>query len=298
MDQVKACVYASAGIRPRGFLVRTGQALLLGVVISLAMGAAGVESAPPSPTPTPTATTPPQVASRATATATATATLVPTATPSPTPVPAQDLAVVFFNNFCELGQPLMATVFNTSATPLNGGSVRLRLSTESGVLEEHDHYLTLAPLASVNLPLANTAQPPWVKIEILLLDSPVDPNPNNDSSSCGVPAPVTNEPPAEPTNRPGGRVLPVSGGSSGDATLRQAGTQPTVQPQATRAPSRAQTSGPQPSLTPIGSAGGGLASQGDGGLLPNRTLMLIGVVFLTGGSSWAFYYLTRPPRNA
>jgi hypothetical protein len=51
-------------------------------------------------------------------------------------------------------------------------------------------------------------------------------------------------------------------------------------------------------LTPIGSAGGGLASQGDGGLLPNRTLMLIGVVFLTGGSSWAFYYLTRPPRNA
>jgi hypothetical protein len=192
----------------------------------------------------------------------------------------------------------MATVFNTSATPLNGRTVRLRLSTESGVLEEHDHYLSLAPLASVNLPLANTAQPPWVKIEIVLLESSADPNQNNDSSSCGVPATVTDEPPAEATKKPAGRVLPVSGGSSGDATLRQAGAQPTVPPQATRAPTRAQTTSLQPSLTPIGSAGGGLASQGGSGLLPNKTLMLIGVVFLTGGSSWAFYYLTRPPRNA
>jgi hypothetical protein len=214
------------------------------------------------------------------------------------PPPAQDLAVVFFNNFCELDQPLMATVFNTSATPLSGRTVRLRLSTESGVLEEHDHYLNLAPQASVNLPLANTARPPFVKIEIVLLESPADPNPNNDSSSCGVPAPATGEPSAEPTKKPAGRVLPVGGGSSGDATLRQAAGQPTPQPQTTRGPARAQTNSPQPSLTPIGSAGGGLAPQSEGGLLANKTLMLIGVVFLTGGSSWAFYYLTRPPRNA
>jgi hypothetical protein len=301
MDEVNARSHAGTGIRPRNALVRACLALLLGLTASLA-AVASAESAPPSPTPTPTATAtataPSQIAMTPTPAATRAPTATPSPTPSPTPVPAQDVAVVFFNNFCDLGQPLMATVFNTSATPLKGRNVRLRLSGESGVLEEHDHYLSLGPLASVNLPLANTAQPPRVKIEIILLDAPADPNPNNDSSSCGVPAAQSDEPAPEPTKKPGGRALPAGGASGGDGVSRQAAAAaPTALPQATRGPTRAQTNNPQPSLTPIGSAGGGLAPQGEGGLLPSSTLMLAGVVFLTGGTSWAFYYFTRPPRN-
>jgi hypothetical protein len=170
------------------------------------------------------------------------------------------------------------------------------------VLEEHDHYLSLEPLASTNLPLANHARAPWVKIEITLLETPEDPNASNDSSSCGVPAAATAEPGPQPTQVAGGRASSVSGGSAGAATLRQAAASPTPPPVAqvqptTRAVSRAQTNSPQPSLTPIGDAGGGLASQPKPGLLASRTLMLAGVVFLAGGSSWAFYYLTRPPKT-
>jgi hypothetical protein len=279
-------------------------ALLLAVAMLLLPAGASVESAPPTPTATVTATSKAETVATPTLTATAAPTKVPTATPtpSPTPVPAQDLAVVFFNNFCDRDQPLMATVFNTSATPLNGRTLRVKLSSESGVLEEHDHYLSLEPLASTNLPLANRAQAPWVKIEITLLETPEDPNPSNDSSSCGVPAAATAEPGPQPTQAAAGRASPVSGGSTGAATLRQAGASPTQPPiaqvQPTRAVSRAQTNSPQPSLTPIGDAGGGLASQPKPGLLASRTLMLAGVVFLAGGSSWAFYYLTRPPKNA
>jgi hypothetical protein len=70
-----------------------------------------------------------------------------------------------------------------------------------------------------------------------------------------------------------------------------------TQVQPTQKPSRAQANSAQPTLTPLGDAGGGLAAAPEGGLLSSRTLMLVGVVFLAGGSSWAFYYLTKPPRN-
>jgi hypothetical protein len=290
------------GARAWSYLLRAGLALLLAGGLILAAGPLGVESAAPSPTPQPSAT-PPSPTATAEPDPTRAPTRVPTATPTATPtaVPAQDLAVVFFNNFCELGQPLMATVFNTSATPLNGRTLRLRLSGESGVLEEHDHYLNLEPQSSVNLPLANAAQPPWVKIEIELLESPADPNPANDSSSCGVPDPATPQPTAEATSTPAGRVPPISGGATSDSARRQ--TAPTQAPstaavQPTTRAARAQTNSPQPVLTPIGDAGGGLAPQAEGGLLASRTLMLTGVVLLAGGSSWAFYYLTRPPKNA
>ncbi|HLG12096.1 MAG TPA: hypothetical protein VI876_10075 [Dehalococcoidia bacterium] len=297
--------------RPWSHLLRLGISILLFAAMGLATGAGVAESAPPSPSPSPsptptaTTTTKAETAATPTASATATATKAPTATPSPTPsptpVPAQDLAVVFFNNFCERDQPLMATVFNTSATPLEGRTVRLTLSTESGVLEEHDHYLSLEPLASVNLPLANTARPPWVTIQISLLESPADPNAGNDSSSCGVPAPesqVQETPTASPA---AARGSSASGGATADATWRQAGAaappQPGAQVQPTRAPARAQTNLAQPTLTPLGDAGGGLAAAPEGGLLSSRSLMLAGVVFLAGGGSWGFYYLTRPPKN-
>ena len=301
MSQRNAVAREPAGIRVGLQLRRVGVALLLAAAFRLLPGSAGVESAAPTPTPSSTPTATATATAESTATARPSATKAPTATPSPTPQPAQDLAVAFFNNFCDRDQPLMATVFNTSATPLNGRTVRLRLFSDRGVLEEHDHYLSLEPQASINLPLANRAQAPWVKIEIVLLETPEDPNPSNDSSSCGVPQAAATELETQPTQAAAGRVPAVSGGSTGDATWRQAARSPTPQPVAqvlaTRAPARTQTNSPQPSLTPIGDAGGGLASPPEGGLLASRSLMLAGVVLLAGGSSWAFYYLTRPPKN-
>jgi hypothetical protein len=297
----------------RGFW---GTAMALLIIVATVLLTATPAQAEPAPTATATTTPTPGATSRApqvtmasptatatpsvTPSATATRTPKPTATPTATPVPAQDLAVAFFNNFCEPGQPLLVTVFNSSATPLPGRTVRLRLSGESGVLEEHDHYLELAPLASVNLPLANAAQPPWVAVEIEVLGEPADPNAGNDSASCGVAASAAQP---EPTSQPLASSEPPSvGGSARDATLRQAPrpspTAPVAAAQPVRAPSRPQANSPQPSLTPIGSAGGGLAPPPQEGLIPSRTLMLAAAVLLAGGGSWGFYYLTRPPKNA
>jgi hypothetical protein len=305
MNQRNAPARATSGQRLREHLKRAGLAILLAVSVHFVAAVAAVESAPPSPTPenrsqlevTPSPSPSPSPTPRPTR--------EPTATPTATPVPAQDLAVVFFNNFCSLDQPLMATVFNTSATPLQGRTIRLRLSSDTGLMEEHDHFITLAPLANINLPLLNPARAPWVKIEIELLEAPADSNPANDSSSCGVAAPEspTAEPTAPPTVVSGRRVPPaVAGGASSESTLRQPEVTPTPpaasQVQPTRAPARAQTNSPQPSLTPIGDAGGGLPSQSGGGFFASRTLMLTGVVLLAAGSSWGFYYLTRPPKGS
>jgi hypothetical protein len=308
MNQRNASTRAPATARVRRYLLRAGLALLLATSLLLVTGDAAVESAEPTATPSPspaataTATSQPETASTPTPRPTKAPTATPT--PTPTPVPAQDLAVAFFGNLCEFDHPLMATVFNTSATPLTNRTVRLRLTTQTGLLEQHDHYLSLEPLGSANLPLAHKARAPWVRIEVFLLDAPEDPNPDNDSYTCDVAAPSPTETPVtQPTQTPSGRALPVSGGPAGDATLRQTSASPTAPPvnqvQATRAPARAQTNSPQPSLTPISDAGGGLAPPpAEGSLLDSRTLMLAAVVFLAGGSSWAFYYLTRPPRNA
>jgi len=292
MTQRDALTRGRGESRLAHFVVRPALAFLLALMLQAVVGAASAEGtpSPASPTPTPTKTV------EATSTAIASATKSPTATPSPTPVPAQDLAVAFFNNFCDKGQPLMATIFNTSATPLAGRSVRLRLSTDSGVLEEHDHYLNLDPYSSVNLPLANTARTPWVQIEITLLGTPADPNPNNDSSGCGVPGEASESPQADVAS--GGRAGPAEGATND--TWRQPAPSQTPTP-STRQPARAvagvTSNSPQPSLTPIGDAGGGLAPSAGGGFA-SRTLLLTGVVLLAGGSSWAFYYLTRPPKNA
>jgi hypothetical protein len=295
-------------------------ALLFVFVLQVAF-AASVAAAPtptPTPEPTETATVEPTPTATIDPTAEPTKTPKPTATASPTPiptaVPAQDLAVSFFNNFCEAGEPLLATIFNTSATPLQSRTLRLRLSTEGGVLEEHDYEFSLPAYSSTNLPLTNSAQPPWVNLEIELLDEPADPNPNNNSASCGVSAAATVEPTPEPGEVEVGSVLPGSrspaapppaSGVSTNAVWRQAA--PTATPavpavQATLAPLTAPAAkpianGPQPSLTPIGDAGGGLAPAPQSSF-PSRTLLMIGVLLLAAGSSWAFYYLTRPPRNA
>jgi len=295
-------------------------ALLLAVVLELLMVAsvAAQESPTPQPSETPTVEpTPSETPTlEPTEAAEPTKTPRPTATPSPTPtpLPAQDLAVSFFNNFCEAGEPLLATIFNASATPLEGRTLHLRLSTESGVVEEHDHQLSLPAYSTTNLPLSGTAQPPWVTLEIELIGGPPDPNPNNDSASCGVTAVATAEPtqPSDQTEvarvSPGSAsraAPPPASGISPNAVWRQAAptatpTLPALQP--TLAPLTAPAAkpianGPQPSLTPIGDAGGGLAPAPQSPF-PSRTLLMTGVVLLAAGSSWAFYYLTRPPRNA
>jgi hypothetical protein len=291
--------------------------LLLVVALQMALVASAAATPTPTPEPTETATVDPTPTQTIEPTAEPTRTPRPTATPSPTPTPqpAQDLAVSFFNNFCEAGEPLLATIFNTSATPLEGRTLRLRLWSESGVLEEHEHQISLPAYSTANLPLSNTAQPPWVKLEIELMDGPADPNPNNDSASCGVIAVATPESTEEPADfqaanniAPGSAsraAPPPATGISTNAVWRQAAptrTPTAAQPKATLAPltapaARPIANGVQPSLTPIGDAGGGLAPAPQSSF-PGRTLLMTGVVLLAAGSSWAFYYLTRPPRNA
>jgi hypothetical protein len=291
-------------------------ALILLTVSSLQFGLYGTSAAEtPSPTATETVTVEPTVTGTPEPTKTPRPTSTPTATP--TPPPAQDLAVSFFNNFCNAGQPLLATVFNTSATPLENQTLRLTLSDEKGVLEEHDHQVSIPAYGTMNLPLFNPASPPWMKVEMRLVTGPADPNPANDSASCGVAA-VATETPAEPTQTqemagaanfvPGSSsrsAPPPASGIGGNAVWRQPEPTPTaLSPQPTvvaplTAPSSAQpiANGPQPSLTPIGDAGGGLAPQ-TRAAFPSRTLLMTGVVLLAAGTSWAFYYLTRPPKNA
>jgi hypothetical protein len=292
-------------------------AVVISALVQLALVASAAGETPtPTVTPTVTVTETPTVEPAATATSTAepTKTPRPTSTPSPTPTPApaQDLAVSFFNNFCEAGAPLLATIFNTSATPLEGRTIRLRLSAESGLLEEHDHQISLAPYSTANLPLLNMAVAPWVQLELQLIGGPDDPNANNNSVSCGVAAIAT----VEPTQAPGAAestyvapgsasraAPPPASGLGSNSVWRQAApttTPPALQP--TLAPLTAPASqpvanSPQPSLTPIGDAGGGLAPAPQSAF-PSRTLMMSGVVLLAAGSSWAFYYLTRPPRNS
>lgn len=293
--------------------------LFLALAPQLALGGTAVFADTPTPAPTATATTPP---------ATATATEEPeptkepkptrTPTPSPTPVPSVDISVSLFNNFCEAGQPLLATVLNASPTPLQGGTVRVRLFGAGGLLEEHDHHLSLAPTGSTNLPLSNTASPPWIRVDVALMSGGIDTNPNNDSVSCGVTAEAAPTiGPAETADSASGEVSnvvpgtssraapPPASGIGNDSVWRQAEPTPTptVAPLPTVAPASAPASaqpianGPQPSLTPIGDAGGGVAPANESPF-PSRTLMMTGVVLLAAGSSWAFYYLTRPPRNA
>jgi hypothetical protein len=296
----------------------------LALLLVFALQVAFVASVAASPTPTPTTeptetatvdpTPPPTIEPTAEPTKTPRPTATASPTPTPTVVPAQDLAVSFFNNFCDAGQPLLATIFNTSATPLQGRTLRLRLTTESGVVEEHDHQLSLPAYSSANFPLTNTAQPPWMNLEIELLDGPADPNPNNDSVSCGVTAVATAVPTLPPGEPQIGSVPPGSSsraapppasGINPNSVWRQAAptaTQAAPAVQATLAPliapaAKPIANNPQPSLTPIGDAGGGLAPAPESSF-PSRTMLMIGVVFLAAGSSWAFYYLTRPPRNA
>jgi len=304
---------AHARVRP---YLRLG--LIMLVVATLQFALFGVAAAEDTPTPAPTNTT--TVEPTVTETPEPTRTPRPTSTPTatPTPMPAQDLAVSFFNNFCEAGQPLLATVFNTSATPLQNQTVRVTLSNESGVLEQHDHQISLPPYSTTNLPLFNTASPPWISVEIHLVTGPADPNPHNDSASCGIVA-VATEAPAEATATPEAGVSdsasfapgtisrsapPPASGVGGDAVWRQPEPTPTAVPPLPTsvapltAPPSAQpiANGPQPSLTPIGDAGGGLAPE-PRGAFPSRTILMTGVVLLAAGSSWAFYYLTRPPKN-
>jgi hypothetical protein len=294
-------------------------ALVTLIAAVLQFGLSGVSSADDTPTPAPTDTA--TVEPTATETPEPTRTPRPTSTPTatPTPMPAQDLAVSFFNNFCEAGQPLLATIFNTSVTPLQNQTVRVTLSNENGVLEEHDHQITLPAYSTTNLPLFSTASPPWIKVEIQLMTGPADPNPNNDSASCGIAA-IATETPVEPTQGPGTAIAggsnivpgsssrsapPPASGVGENAVWRQPEPTPTgvpVLPTAAApltAPSSARpiANGPQPSLTPIGDAGGGLAPEPQGSF-PSRTILMTGVVLLAAGSSWAFYYLTRPPKNA
>jgi hypothetical protein len=293
----------------------------LALALATALEFAVIGSAAAEETPTPTATLPPTATATVEPTVPATAeptrTPKPTATPSPspTPLPAQDLAVSFFNNFCEAGEPLLATIFNTSATPLEGRTVRLRLTAESGLLEEHDHYLSLAPYSTANLPLLNPATPPWVQVEIQMMDGPEDPNLTNNSISCGVGAlPATEATPTIEADAlpesgsvaPGSasRAAPPPASGIGSSVWRQVTPTATAAPvlQPTLAPLAAPASqpianSPQPSLTPIGDAGGGLAPASTSAF-PSKTLMMTGVVLLATGSSWAFYYLTRPPRSA
>ncbi len=271
------------------------------------------EAASQVPVPTETATpTPTQ-----TPEPTATQTPQPTSTPTATPQPAQDLAVSFFNNFCEAGQPLLATIFNTSATSLQSRTLRLRLFGENGLLEEHDHQISLPAYGTANLPLYNSAAPPWVRVEIELVTGVADPNSNNDSTSCGVAAVATEEPTPQPAAAGDSDLPPLSPGTSSRAapppasgissnsvwhqavptpTPAEPVLQPTLAPLTAPSSARSIANGPQPSLTPIGDAGGGIAPAPQG-TFPSRTLLMTGVVLLAAGSSWAFYYLTRP-RNA
>ena len=283
--------------------------------------AAVVAAETPTPTPTQTQTVTPQPSPTATEDAEPTPTRTPkpkpTSTPSPTPLPAHDMAVSFFNNFCEAGQPLLATVFNTSATTLESGTLRVSLFGEEGLLEEHDHSVSLGPYGTANLPLFNPATPPWMRVEIILVTGGMDSNPNNDSASCGVTAVEILT--AESLQTPGASeethvapgtssraAPPPASGVGTNSVWRQALPTPTpgeAPVQATTAPLSAPSSAqpianvPQPSLTPIGDAGGGVAPAPQKPF-PSRTLMMTGVVLLAAGTSWAFYYLTRPPKNA
>jgi hypothetical protein len=298
-------------------LLRPALALLLAAALQLSLGVAVFAEETPAPTVTPTET----ATSEPAPTETAKPTRTPEPTATPTPLPLQDLAVSFFNNFCEAGQPLLATIFNASATPLENRTLRLRLSGEDGVLEEHDHAFSLPAFGTANLPLYNAAQAPWVKLEIELVGGVADPNPNNDSASCGVAAIATAEPTQPAGSIEAGSIAPgtssrsapppASGVGSGSVwrqalptptpalTAEEPVLQPTLAPVAAppSSSSRSVANGPQPSLTPIGDAGGGLAPQPRGSF-PSRTLLMTGVVLLAAGSSWAFYYLTRPPKNA
>lgn len=303
---------------------RVSPSLLLALLVAagLQLALLGSADAEETPTPTTTAAASPTPVPTETPTEepTATRTPRPTSTPTdtPTPLPAQDLAVAFFNNFCEAGQPLLATIFNTSATRLDNRTLRLRLYDESGLLEEHDHQISLEPYSTSNLPLFNSAAPPWVRVEMELVGGMADPNPNNDSASCGVEAVATEVLPAQlgssdaaalsslaPGTSSRAAPPPASGIGSNSvwrqalptATPAEPAVAPTLAPLTAPSSARAVANGPQPSLTPIGDAGGGLAAA-DQGVFPSRTLLMTGVVFLAAGTSWAFYYLTRPPRNA
>jgi hypothetical protein len=208
--------------------------------------------------------------------------------------------VLFFNNFCEKDQPLLVTIFNTNLASMSERRVHVRLLGEKGLIEQHDYVLSLPGQSSVNLPLESMAQAPWVQVEISFRDKPEDPNENNDSASCGVADPEAPQPTVEPepTAQPVSRVTapPASGGATSDPVWRQAAAAPTAQTVATLVPRVAPAANnnvPQPSLTPAGDAGGGLAPPPEG-LFPSRLLLLTGVVLLAAGSSWGFYYLTRP----
>ncbi len=240
--------------------------LAVGMLLALSDAAAAEETPTPTPTetesqevnPTPTPTLTPTATQEPTATRTPRPTSTPTATP--TPPPAQDLAVSFFNNFCEAGEPLLATVFNTSSTPLETRTLRLRLLGETGLLEEHDHQIGLPPYGAVNLPLLNPATPPWVRIEIELLTGVADPNPNNDSTSCGVVVAATLEPAQQPDSldgmdlRPGtssASAPPPASGIGSNQVWRQPPPTPTPLVQSTLVPltapsGRAVANDPQP----------------------------------------------------
>ena len=314
---------------PAKLLLRVLAAVILASLLALALPDGAASHEDPEKTPTPTQTSEaqqpiPTETPQATATPEPTSTQRPrptaTATATATPLPAQDVAVAFFNNFCAPGQPLLATIFNTSATPLESRTLRLQLYTENGLVEEHDHFVSLPPFGTMNLPFLHPAEPPWVKVEISLVDGPADPNPGNDSVICGVADPEATAgtstesgddgdfelPDLSPGTSSSSAPPPASGLGSG-SVWRQVAPTPTQAPPPTPEPSPAQTGGttsspprsndPQPALTPIGDAGGGLAGE-SGGAFPSRALMTTGIVLLAAGTSWAFYYLTRPPRNA
>ncbi len=313
--------HASARVR---LPLRVVMAVIFAVGLLFALpGPAVADAETPTPTPAesatqelePTATVTQELTATATQEPTVTKTPKPTSTPTPpatpTPLPGQDLAVSFFNNSCEVGGPLLVTIFNTSATPLVDRTLRLRLVGESGLLEEHDHLIGLPAFGTANLPLLNKAVPPWVRIEIELISGVADPNANNDTASCGVMAPPVEEstqqpPPFEnPDLSPGTSSLsapPPASGIGSNSVWRPAVPTPTAVPlvvQPTLAPpaGRVIANDPQPALTPISDAGGGIAAAPQGAF-PSRTLLMFGVVLLAAGTSWAFYYLTRPPRNA
>jgi len=296
---------------PSGF----GKALPLCAAAAVGLWLSAAQASPtPQPTPTATPTTTP-AASPAEATATPSPSPAATRPPKPdptataTPLPAADLAVLFLNNFCREGEPLLVSVYNLTSAPVEGRLLRLRLSWAGGLLEETDRRISLPPLGSANLPLAAPARGPWVAVQTWLVDDgPQDPDPANNAVVCQVGGSDATAAAADPAPSAAAAGAADSGPPAAGprrASGAQAASQPvaaTPAPEPSRAPAAAApapraaaNNTPRPALTPIGDAGGGVAPARQGAF-PNRTLLMAGVMVLAAGSSWAFYYLTRPER--
>ncbi|HWO73452.1 MAG TPA: hypothetical protein VNN21_07830, partial [Dehalococcoidia bacterium] len=160
----------------------------------------------------------------------------PEPTATATPVPAADLAVLFLNNFCRAGEPLLVSIYNLTAAPVMGRLLRLRLSSADGLLEETDRRLSIPPLGSVNLPLAAPAQSPWVAVQTWLIDDgPVDPEPANNAAVCQV---------------SGGDAPPASTAASQPAGALGGGAEPRQASSNPRRASVPQSSGPPAPASP------------------------------------------------